>query len=587
MNCLSTHPLLRKWMQSLKCGVLIGCATMMLSLVAEAGTNFYVDPDWAGTTSGTASQPFSVLNTTAWSTVNTALATGDVTIYFSALKANGVTQQSRAWFVECKRWNYGPNRLTLDGYSKYNSNITTPNWLSNPEPSIALAYTTGKVFQLTGSSSSALGWIRASGNDFVTHNGLVYCCIESHLAAPDNEPGVGANWPNYWDQHGSSGTAWASGQSYKCYVKQNNITLRGFEITGVGARSSFNGDNFIWEYNYIHDITEIGPGMALLYTSAPDSSAAVIISRPSTNLIFRHFRVVRTYGEGFYLGAINPSAPAVFQAAHGNQHSNILIDKFLIDYAGVNGAQGDGIDCKHGITNLTIRDGEISYFNGMGGINLPGSAININQNILVERVFIHDSIRNSAAGGQSAIYATMGGATSTSMYGYVGVTIRNCIAANTFNGIVVNGVTGYPADQIKLHNNTVYNVVNTGLSAGGNITNSEVTNNLVFATGTPRGVVSSSGVTSDYNTHDGTWTSANEGSHTLALTSSQALAAVVNAVGEDFHPSSGSILKRRALTIAGFSDDFYRTSRASENWDIGAVQTGGRPAAPRDLHVVP
>src|SRR5437870_1130297 len=288
----------------------------------EASTNFYVDPDWTGVQVGTASQPWNALSASAWTTINAALASDDVTIYFSALKADRVTQQSPAWFIQCRRTDYGPHRLTLDGYSFYNSSETNPSWLSNSDTDINHAYLNGKVFKTTGDGSQALGWNRPDGNDFVTHNGLVYCCIESHVASSDNEPGVGANWQLYWDQHGSSNASWNSGTTYKCYPKQNNITLRGFELAGSGARGGATGDNLIWEYIYIQDITTIGPGLQILYTSLPDSSSAQIISRPSTNMIFRNFRIERTYGEGFYLGAINPDAPAAFQAAHGNQHSN-------------------------------------------------------------------------------------------------------------------------------------------------------------------------------------------------------------------------------------------------------------------------
>ena len=536
----------------------------------EAITNFYVDPDWTGTRSGTQSQPFAVLDTSAWNRINAALASGNVTIYFSALNANGVTQQSQARFIECKRWDYGANRLTLDGYSFYNSSETSPNWLPNPEPDINVAYTTGKVFKITGDGSSALGWTRFSGNDFVTHNGLVYCCIESHLASADNEPGVGAHWHLYWDQHGTNGSAWVSNRSYKCYVKQNNITLRGFEITGRGARSSFNGDNFIWEYNYIHDITTIGAGMTLLYTSYPDSSAAQIISRPSRNLVFRNFRVERTHGEGFYLGAINPDAPAAFQAAHGNQHNHILIENFVISRPGVNGAQGDGIDCKNGITYLTIRLGDISRYGGTGnGINMPYSAINTDQHNLVERVFIHDSIHD-AQGAQRCIQAETGGRHSTSLYGLVGLTIRNCICANSYDGIVVAGSTGQPANQIHVFNNTVYGITNVGLNVTTNITNSQVKNNFVSAT-SARNTIASSGVVSDYNAHDGKWTSTNEGTHTLALTRAQALAAVVNPAGGDFHLVAGAPVIGKAKVQTSFSEDFSGAIRGS-SWDIGAFQ---------------
>jgi hypothetical protein len=545
------------------------------------GASFYVDPDWTGPHSGTASAPFAVLDGAAWSTINGALANDDVTVYFSALKADGVTQQSRAWFVQCRRTDYSAHRLTLDGYSKYNSNLVAPNWVANPEPDIAVAYIAGKVFKITGNGSSALGWTRVDGNDFVTHNGLVYCCIESHLASADNEPGVGPNWQLYWDQHGSGGTEWALNQSYKCYVKQNNITLRGFEITGAGARVSFAGNNLIYEYNYLHDLTRIGPGVAVLYTSHPDSSAAQIVARPSTNITFRNFRVVNTHGEGFYLGSINPDAPGAFQLAHGNQHSHILIENFLIDHPGINGGQGDGIDCKNGLTYLTIRLGEIVGFNG-NGINLPYSAVNTNQHNLVERVFMHDGFHRTAGG--IAVYAGTGGTQSSTLYGFVGLTIRNCIVANSYNGLQVTGSTDQPVDQAFIYNNTIYGITNSGLTVSTNITNSEVKNNFVFATGAPTGVISLSGVASDYNAHDGTWRSENEGGHTLSLRRPQALAAVVDAANGDFHPSETSPLKDAAVTLGSFSDDFYGITRVSGQWDIGAVQgSGGDATAPCGL----
>jgi hypothetical protein len=541
----------------------------------EAGTNFYVDPDWTGTKSGTQSHPFAVLNESAWQKINATLASDDVTIYFSAVKADGVTQQSSAWFVQCRRTDYTAHRLTLDGYSFYNCSEKSPKWLPNPERDISVAYTSGKVFKITGKSSTALGWTRTDGNDFVRHNGLAYSCIESHLASADTEPGVGAHWRLYWDQHGTSGSPWINGRSYKCYAKQNNITLRGFEITGRGARSTVNGDNLIWEYNYIHDVTGIGPAAGLLYTSHPDSSAAAIISRPSTNLIFRNFRIERTYGEAFYLGAINPDAPASFQAAHGNQHNHILVENFVIDHPGANGGQGDGIDCKNGITYLTIRLGDISGYGGNGnGIIVPYSATNVDEHILIERNFIHDSIVD-ALGAKNAIQAQTGGSLSTSLYGFNGVTIRNNIVANSRGGIQFLGSTNQPATFGNIFNNTVYGVTpNPGLNVNTNVSNTEVQNNFVFAGANPKAILGST-VTADYNAHDGTWTSANEGPHTLTLTSSQAFEAVVNATIGDFRPSANSALKGKALTIPGFSNDFYGSSRTSGDWNIGAVQATG------------
>ena len=558
---------------------LIISASVVFAGAVEAGTNFYVDSEWTGKKSGTQGHPFAILNRPAWRRINTTLANGDVTIYFSALKADGVTQQSKPWFIQCRRTDYGTHRLTLDGYSFYNSNETSPNWLPNPAD-ISHACLNGHVFKITGDGSMALGWTRVDGNDFVRHNGLVYCCIESHLASSDNEPGVGPNWQLYWDQHGTSGAEWSAGNAYKCYVKQNNITLRGFEITGAGARSTVSGDNLVWEYNYIHDVTVIGPGLDLSYTSHPDSSAAQIIARPSTNLVFRNFRIERTYGEGFYLGAINPDAPGAFQLARGNQHSHILIENFLIDHPGANGGQGDGIDGKSGITYLTIRLGDIRDFGANGnGINLGLSATNTDQHILVERNFIHDSTFDNQ-GAQRAIHAQTGGASDASLYGFNGVTIRNNIVANCQLGIQFDGSTSQPATYGSIFNNTIHNVrPNAGLVINTNVANTIVENNFVFGGADPRGVIGASGVVSDYNAHDGVWLSASEGPHTLALSTTQALAAVVNATTEDFHPSANSPLNRIGLTLSNFSDDFYQRSRAPGNWNIGAVQVGGDVSA--------
>jgi len=545
---------------------------VFLASHCEASTNFYVDPDWTGAQSGTASQPWSTLASSAWTAINSALANSDVTIYFDALKADGVTQQTYAHYLQSKRTDPSSHRLTIDGYSVYNSNETFPSWSSNPDTSISHAYLNGKVCKVTGDGSQAIGWNRTDGNDVVTNNSNTYYCIESHLAAADNEPGVGANWQLYWDQHGTGGTAWASGTKYKCYPKQNYITIRGFEVTGSGARSGVSGDHLIWEYNCIHDVTTIGPGLQILYTSHPDSSSAQVISAPSTDMTFRNFKIKNTYGEGFYLGSINPDAPGAFQAAHGNQHSHITIQDFVIDHAGVNGAQGDGIDAKHGITYLTIQRGEISYPNS-DGIVLSMSATNTDQHNLVERVSIHDVITTPANGGNNGIRAQTGGATAATLYGFVGLTIRNCWIANSNNGLHIIGSSSpaQPIDQAFIYNNTVYGITNSGLIFNTNITNSECKNNFVFATGSPKGNIGSSGITSDYNAHDGTWTSTSEGSHTLALGITEALLSVVNAALENFHLVFGARLIRAAEPQDSFTDDFDGIPRGSL-WDGGAYQ---------------
>jgi len=555
----------------------------------EAITNFYVDPDWTGVQVGTASQPWKALSASAWTTINAVLASDDVTIYFSALKADGATQQSQQLFVQLRRTQPSSYRLTVDGYTFYNSNEITPNWLANPDNDIAHAYVNGKVFKIIGGTnpidgSMALGWTRVNGNDGVTVGGTTYTCIESHMSSADNAPGTGANWTLYWDAHTPLYPAgpispWQSGVTYRCYVKQNNVTLRGFEITGKRTVCA-GGDNLIFEYNWIHDTTEIGPGMTMPdYVSYPDSTSAQIIQRPSTNIIIHHFRIQRTYGEGMYMGCINPDAPAAFNAAHGNQHNHVLVEDFLIDHPGQNGAQGDGVDCKNGFTYLTVRLGEIRAFGyGEGnGIIVPMSATNVNQNILIERNYIHDPSTDATTSGRAGVYAaTDQAAGATALYGLNGVTIRNNIIANCKRGIQYSGDNSIPRPAVNglILNNTVYGSYGDfGLAVGTNVSSNVVENNFVFGGVDPRGQISSTGVTSDYNAHDGAWVSNSEGAHTIALSNTQALLSVVNATNENFHLVYGAPLISAALHQNSFSDDYAGNARGTL-WDISGYQYG-------------
>ncbi len=565
------------------------------ALPALAQSAFYVDPDRTGSQNGSADKPWASLDASTWTTINASLSTNPVTIYFSALKSDGVTQQSRAWFVECKRWDYSTNRLTLDGYSFYNANASSPSWTANPQTDISVAYTNRQVFQITGASQCAIGWIRTSGNDFVTNNGIAYCCIESHLANPDNAPGVGANWTRYWDAHSWTNTgayplsvsAWTSGTSYRCHVKQNNITLRGFEITGSGARSAFSGDNFLWEYNYAHDITTIGAAVNFLYTTYPDSPSAQVISAACTNAIMRHFRIVNTEGEAVYIGAINPSSTTNLEVRMGNQRSGILITSFYIRGAGANGGQGDGIDCKHGITGLQIMDGEISWGGGTGnGINLPETITPADQGSLVERVFVHDY--SAVGGGGNGIIGATQGTLAGPFYGHSGTMIRNCVIANCAGGgITLEGYSPSIITNCFIYNCTVFNSA-IGMKLFG-ATNCGAMNNFVFGGGTLRGQMGSVGVLSDYNAHDGSWIGANEGPHTLTLATSAAIDSVVSVNNNRFDLVTGSPLIGAGATLTNFNGDFTRLIR-SPPWDIGAFSYFGvratRPAAPPNMHKV-
>jgi len=58
-----------------------------------------------------------------------------------------------------------------------------------------------------------------------TNGGKTYRCIRSHTSAAASEPGVGADWQQYWVEATGTGTAWALAQAY--------TTMGDFALTGI------------------------------------------------------------------------------------------------------------------------------------------------------------------------------------------------------------------------------------------------------------------------------------------------------------------------------------------------------------------
>jgi hypothetical protein len=103
-------------------------AILFLAHAVVAETVFYVDPNWGGQANGSASAPWPSLNSSAWATINAALAADAVTVYFSARAASSDTNQTTTTALNINRTNSSSNRLTLDGMSRYNTNDAAPSW---------------------------------------------------------------------------------------------------------------------------------------------------------------------------------------------------------------------------------------------------------------------------------------------------------------------------------------------------------------------------------------------------------------------------------------------------------------------------
>ncbi|WP_243373457.1 right-handed parallel beta-helix repeat-containing protein [Geotalea sp. SG265] len=139
--------------------------TLALPALASAA-EFYVDPAVTGTGNGSAAAPWQKLDgsaTAAWATINKALATSDVTVYFSARKATSDVDMPSSVRISIARTDTSTNRLTLDGMSKYDTNPASPSWSDYSGPS---------RFSITTSSYSIEAGFGPSKKNYVTVRGF-------------------------------------------------------------------------------------------------------------------------------------------------------------------------------------------------------------------------------------------------------------------------------------------------------------------------------------------------------------------------------------------------------------------------------
>lgn len=90
------------------------------------------------------------------------------------------------------------------------------------------AYTYSGYIDLNdpGTWSDWIGaWTTATGygeHDLVGNGGVYYRCTNAHTSGTDaDEPGVGANWANYWASLGVGGAFAAAGSYYYLYITTN------------------------------------------------------------------------------------------------------------------------------------------------------------------------------------------------------------------------------------------------------------------------------------------------------------------------------------------------------------------------------
>jgi hypothetical protein len=478
---------------------------------ATSQTAFYVDPTYTGSTqNGTAQAPWRAFEDgnpnyhAQWAAINSALATNPVIIYFSARQASADTPEEIVGTVRVSRTDKSSNGLTLDGMSKYNTNDANPSWVD-----------------YTGTHKMR---IRATG--------------------------------------GSMGLGWSVND---ISLKMHYVTMRGFEVTGHQARTLFGGSHTVLEYIWAHDITGLDP--AVLFAGAVSDDKPLRDIGKDNDITVRNILIERCMGEGLYIAGNYLLASDGGWPEYGNTHSDILLESNTIRDAGVNGAEGDGIDLKAGLQNVTIRNNVISgtyappadVGGELSGITMSGTFPPTKTHFLVEGNRIFNGLGNGIA-----------------LVAQNNIVIRNNLIYNmTGSGIAVYDDPQFPNNDVKIYNNTIYG--NAGSGVGANTTKVIVLrNNLIF--GNTAGNIQTYVTThadSDYNLMAPTGADDGfpEGPHSIVQTSTDGI--TVDPAKGDFHlgPASPAINKGADLSTTGFATDFDGILRPQGTaWDIGAYE---------------
>jgi len=526
---------------------------------ASSQTAFYVDPTYTGATqNGSAANPWKSLTdsdsdySTKWSAIRSALASNDVIIYFSARTAGSDTSEQflmsngarlfidrgcRAGTANCTSGadTTGSHRLTLDGMSKYNTNDATPNWAD---------YAGTKKFKVNCANTC-----------------------------------------------GSMGMGWDDDN------QRDYVTIRGFEVTGPGSRIRWGGNYSYFEYMWVHDVSAIG---ATVQTNQPVGDGNCANLGIDHDVTIRNNVIQKGIGEGIYIaGNYNLAADGGCQTGPngGDNNYDILIEGNTLTDTGFNGDQGDGIDLKAGLYNVTVRGNTISYTHsgtspncsGGDGIGTLGQ-MNLStheSNYLIENNVIHHGgcVINGSSDSSNGITI---GATQ-------GAVIRN----NVIYAMPGIGIVAWTRDtgqtrnnlRIRIYNNTIYSATLGGIGFSDFSDGPVLRNNLIF--NNPGGSIGGSvpSINSDYNFLAPSGSSLTEGSHSVVQSSVSGIA--VNPAGGDFHLLSTSPAKDKgvdlsmlgnlALGTTAFTWDFDKVTRPQGvSWDIGAYEypSGGPTPTP-------
>jgi hypothetical protein len=587
------------------------CLLLVLLLLPQhafALTTYYLDPDVAGGTHvGTQANPFQTFTAGTWTTINTALASGDVTVYCSARAASSDTDQAYTGNITIYSKTPNPTgTLTIDGGSFYNSDDATPNWVAysgtsrcavtgqiNSQDGAALTKYNNWILNKMKLIATAAKGLSICGDNVIIQNSDISSAVSNTgtpliLIVPVSDaihegssaPCPAMLAPTLQDNviHDSAGELIYGGNGGCRYTDTNGfdavVTSATFDIARSGG-------------TYTPTLVTAGSGyvvnekLFVLGATLGGSSGSCCGTTPTVNDLLITITAVDGSGAittfsstGTSTGSGTTSGVAPTRNCMGMSagHTNLTIQRNTISKCGSRASQGDCLDMKGGWRHVIIRQND--FTNDLNDNNyrmiVSQGAPNdgTDQDFLIDRNNIHDAVGVDDAA--IALVNTWGTPN--------GITIRNTIIDTITSGNCIQFYATQAAPGALLYNNTLYNCSGSAISATSSTITAE--NNAVVSNNAGGTQTAMSGtITADHNAWGG---SAFGGTCTTCQTGLSATAGVdfTDAPNADFRTvSTSTVLVDHGLTIGSFSNDYAGSTRTG-TWDLGAYESGAAGSAP-------
>jgi hypothetical protein len=532
----------------------------LLCGTAFSQTIYYVDPPFTGgSNNGSPANPWTSV-ASGWATINTALASGPVIVYFSA--SQGQTTQ----IDTTSRTNTSTNALTLNGTEKVNANDGTNNNVTNWVAGVPLTPCSGQDCTQTAA------WI---GHQYT----ITYTGAGGAITSPN---------------------AVNSCQGY--------VNLRGFHLKGQGKILlwTYAHDTTV-EYNELEATTgsSIGPGIYIgPGQNGPCNASTSNVGGPD-NVTYQYNYTHKTYGECLYVGAETSDPPGYGSSEYTSNgmtctsncntgaHYRILYN--TNHDCAFWGGQGDGTDIKDGHadlwfignTNRPSIDSPAGQGGAMGvvaesGALFIGNYLQDDGNDLCNGIRMANSWYNFAGRQDLTVIA------NNAVTGFKSGACNNY--GIVFTAPDLGGSLAYWTTPVSIYGNTLYNNNTSGYNcitvANSSLDSNAVSiakNNICSSTLGGAATVSSA----DYNDYfnAGVTCPVSGESHSICTDPklvSPTSPSAVNFKLQGTSPAIGAGVNLTSLGITQLDTDYFGTGRpTSAPWDMGFFQSGiGQALAP-------